>query len=97
MSKQHQHRAVFNAITKFSGADYPETPAIGERRISIRDARSGINAARRSKADVHVYETVDRDGTPMHVAYAHYGPGTWDNVAYSTEIYEIPTAALTDL
>lgn len=97
MPKQPQHRAVLHTITKFSNNDYPAAPAIGARRISIRDARAGINTARRSQANVHVYETTDRDGTPTHIAYAHHGPGTWDNVDHATEIYEIPTAALTAL
>ncbi|MDT0347541.1 hypothetical protein [Streptomyces litchfieldiae] len=96
MPKQ-QYRAVLHTITKFSGGGYPAGVACGKRSISIRDARAGINAARKYKADVQVHETTDRDGTPLHVAYAHYGPGTWDNAAFSTEIYEIPTAALTDL
>lgn len=66
-------------------------------RISVHTARNSISGNRRSADAVHVYETSDRDGTRMHVAAVHFGPGRWSNVDDVTVIYEIPTAALTDI
>jgi hypothetical protein len=58
----------------------------------IRRARknTGVDA-------VHVYECTDRDGTPMHIAYVRFAPHHWSNVTGVIDIYELPTAALTDL
>lgn len=61
------------------------------RRL-IRRARnnSGVEV-------VHIYECTDRDGTPLHIAYVAYAPDCWSNVTGVIDIYEIPTASLTDL
>ncbi|MCX5273753.1 hypothetical protein [Streptomyces virginiae] len=66
-------------------------------RLSTDTARRLIRRGRRNNAAVRVYATTDRDGTPMHVAYVEFGPGLYDNVDAVTDIYEIPTEALTSL
>ncbi|WP_412076720.1 hypothetical protein ACLF6K_15870 [Streptomyces xanthophaeus] len=65
--------------------------------LSVDTARRLIRRGRRGNAAVRVYATTDRDGTPLHVAYVHFGPGLYDNVDAVTDIYEIPTEALTAL
>ncbi|MEU7163855.1 hypothetical protein AB0A70_04315 [Streptomyces morookaense] len=68
--------------------------------ISLYTALSGIRKARKSpKAvdTVNVYTCTDRTGTALHIAYVHFTPGHWDNVNDVIDVYEIPTAALTDL
>ncbi|MGP3687416.1 hypothetical protein ACTVZO_22400 [Streptomyces sp. IBSNAI002] len=66
-------------------------------RISVDIARQCIRRGRRSNATVNVYETTDREGTALHVAYVHYGPELYDGADFVTDIYEMPTAALTAL
>ena len=64
---------------------------------TANEVRRCVNSARRMPTDVHVYETTDRDGIALHVAHVHYHPGYWSDRDNVTEIYEIPTRALTDL
>ncbi|MEU4727138.1 hypothetical protein [Streptomyces sp. NPDC023588] len=66
-------------------------------RLTTSTARQLIRRGRRANAAVHIYETTDRDGTPIHIAHVQFGPGLYDNVESVTDIYEIPTAALTAL
>ncbi|MEU6891537.1 hypothetical protein ABZ934_07000 [Streptomyces sp. NPDC046557] len=80
--------------TQVDGANYRPEP------ISLYAALSGIRKARKSPKTVdavNVYAFTSRDGIPLHVAYVHYAPGHWSNVADVFEVYEIPTTALTDL
>ncbi|WP_405530370.1 hypothetical protein OG592_21005 [Streptomyces avidinii] len=65
--------------------------------ISLYIALQCIRRGRRSTATVSVYETTDREGTALHVAHVHYGPERFDGADFVTDIYEIPTAVLTDL
>ncbi|RPF33596.1 hypothetical protein [Streptomyces sp. TLI_185] len=55
-----------------------------------RTNRTGVEA-------VHIYECTGRDGTAVHIAYIRYAPDHWSNVTDVLDVYEIPTAALTDL
>ncbi|ARF56626.1 hypothetical protein [Streptomyces gilvosporeus] len=64
--------------------------------IGVGAARSAIRKSRPS-ADVHIYVTTDRDGTTFHVVHVHFRPGFWTDVEDVTDIYEIPTEALTEL
>ncbi|MFE3578915.1 hypothetical protein [Streptomyces vinaceus] len=66
-------------------------------RLSTHTARSCIRRGRRNAATVNVYETTDRQGTALHVAYVHHGSDLYEGVDFVTDIYEIPTAALTEL
>ncbi|MFE7596924.1 hypothetical protein [Streptomyces sp. NPDC057494] len=66
-------------------------------RLTVHTARVSISAARKTADTVHVFETTDRDGISLHVAHVHLGPEHWSNGGFVTEIYVIPTAALTDL
>ncbi|MFD7237623.1 hypothetical protein ACFWAT_20235 [Streptomyces syringium] len=66
-------------------------------QVTTTTARQLIRRGRRANAAVHVYETTDRDGTPLHIAHVQFGPGLYDNVEAVTDIYEIPTEALTSL
>ncbi|RSS79492.1 hypothetical protein [Streptomyces sp. WAC06614] len=65
--------------------------------ITTFTARQCIRRGRRNDATVSVYETCDRNGVALHVAHVHYGPGHYSGADFVTDIYEIPTAALTDL
>ncbi|MEU6755416.1 hypothetical protein [Streptomyces sp. NPDC046685] len=65
--------------------------------ISADTARRLIRRGRRSKAAISLYETTDRQGVALHVAHVHFGPELYDGADFVTDIYEIPTAALTDL
>ncbi|MEU4955117.1 hypothetical protein [Streptomyces lavendulae] len=79
---------------------YTDKQAIARWRpepISIDVARQCLRRARRNGHTVQVHQTTARDGSSVHVAHVHTGPGHWDAVDYVTDIYEIPTDALTDL
>ncbi|UUN28207.1 hypothetical protein [Streptomyces sp. FIT100] len=73
------------------------TVAYRPERLTVDTARQIIRRARRSAAVVRVYETTDRDGNNIHLAHVHFGPGRWNDVDSVTDIYEIPTQALTAL
>ncbi|MGR8009239.1 hypothetical protein [Streptomyces hypolithicus] len=73
------------------------TARCSPQRLRIDTARTAIRHSRSEAVAVHVYETTDRDGNGVHVAYAHFAPGRFDCVDSETDIYEIPTNALTDL
>ncbi|MEV6679588.1 hypothetical protein AB0N09_22425 [Streptomyces erythrochromogenes] len=69
-------------------------------RISVIAALSHIRSARKSPKNVdavNVYAFTGRDGIPLHVVYIHHTPGRWHGVKDVIDVYEIPTAALTDL
>jgi len=70
-------------------------------RLTAHEAAAAIRRERKQPRKVvdavHVYATTDRDGTPLHIGYVHYTPGYWSRVADVINVYEIPTAALTDL
>ncbi|WP_371644037.1 hypothetical protein OG974_20835 [Streptomyces sp. NBC_00597] len=66
-------------------------------RVTASTARQLIRRGRRANAAVHVYETTDRAGTALHIAHVHFGPELYDGVDFVTDIYEIPTEALTSL
>ncbi|MFE6689714.1 hypothetical protein ACFVFQ_24960 [Streptomyces sp. NPDC057743] len=80
--------------TRADGRTYrPEYLNADTVRRLIRRARTnrtGVEA-------VHVYECADRDGTPLHIAYVRYALDHWSNVTGVIDVYEIPTAALTNL
>ncbi|WP_406104722.1 hypothetical protein OG698_21320 [Streptomyces sp. NBC_01003] len=67
--------------------------------LSADTVRGLIRRARRNTGveAVHVYECADRTGAPLHIAYVRFASGNWSNVTDVIDIYEIPTAALTDL
>jgi hypothetical protein len=44
--------------------------------LSLTEARANIRSARRHADTFHPYEFTDRNGTPMHVAYARFLPGS---------------------
>lgn len=69
-------------------------------RISVIAALSHIRSARKSPKNVdavYVYAFTGRDGIPLHVVYIHHTPGRWHGVKDVIDVYEIPTATLTDL
>ncbi|MCX5074305.1 hypothetical protein OHA84_19405 [Streptomyces sp. NBC_00513] len=69
-------------------------------RVSVIAALSHIRSARKSPKNVdavNVYAFTGRDGIPLHVVYIHHTPGRWHGVKDVIDVYEIPTAALTDL
>ncbi|MFD4999837.1 hypothetical protein [Streptomyces buecherae] len=81
-------------------------PVVDDRRgagrpITAHRAAAEIRRARRQPAEIvdaiHVYATTDRTGDALHIGYIHYTPGHWTDVADVIDIYEIPTAALTDI
>ncbi|MEU9719068.1 hypothetical protein [Streptomyces sp. NPDC047976] len=79
---------------------YTGKPAIARWRpepISIDVTRQCLRRARRNRDAVAVHQTTARDGSSVHVVHVHIGPGRWHDVDYVTDIYEIPTDALTDL
>ena len=80
--------------TRTDGRTYrPEYISADTARRLIRRARTnrtGVEA-------VHVYECTDRDGNALHIAYVCYAPDHWSNVTGVIDVYEIPTAALTDI
>lgn len=44
--------------------------------LSLTDGQDRIRSARKYADTFHPYEFTDRTGTPMHVAYARYLPGS---------------------
>ncbi|MCP3756288.1 hypothetical protein [Streptomyces sp. TBY4] len=80
--------------TQVDGARYrPE-------RLTVISVLSHIRSARKSPQNVdavNVYAFTSRDGIPLHVVYIHHTPGRWHGVKDVIDVYEIPTAALTDL
>ncbi|MGW7312656.1 hypothetical protein [Streptomyces sp. NPDC054865] len=86
-----QHPTVH---TQVDGLSY------GPERVSVIAALSHIRSARKSSKNVdavHVYAFTGRDGIPLHVVYIHHTPGRWHGVRDVIDVYEIPTATLTDL
>ncbi|UUN28577.1 hypothetical protein [Streptomyces sp. FIT100] len=77
--------------------DDTRTVAYRPERLRVDTARQIIRRARRSAAVVRVFETTDRDGNNVHVAHVQFGRDRWRDVDSVTDIYEIPTKALTDL
>ncbi|MFB7056891.1 hypothetical protein ACFCXT_27685 [Streptomyces vinaceus] len=75
----------------------PHTQRWRPEALSTDTARRLIRCGRRSTATVHVYETTDRAGTPLHIAHVHFGPELYDGADFVTDIYEIPAGALTSL
>jgi hypothetical protein len=69
----------------------------GHMNISLTEAREAVHRSRRSADVFHSYDITSRDGTPIHVVYAHYLPGRTD-VAFGghdvTYLYEIATEAV---
>ncbi|WP_327168807.1 hypothetical protein [Streptomyces subrutilus] len=86
---------TFHTLVRYRGNEF--TSRWCPEQLSVDTARRCIGRGRRAAATVHVYETTDRDGHSLHVAYLHFGPGIWDNADFLTDIYEIPTEALTSL
>ncbi|MFE4656768.1 hypothetical protein ACFRFJ_08740 [Streptomyces hydrogenans] len=78
-------------------SDADRTGHYRPERLTVHTARGCISAARKGVETVHVYETTDRDGNSLHIAHVHNSFRYWNNGAFITEIYEIPTAALTDI
>lgn len=70
-------------------------------RLTTYDATAAIRSARKRPATevaaVNVYACTDRDGEPLHIAYVQHAVDRWSNVTGVADIYEIPTATLTDL
>ncbi|MFD6873192.1 MULTISPECIES: hypothetical protein [unclassified Streptomyces] len=64
--------------------------------VSVDTVWRLLKRYRRANAAVSVHETTDRQGTPLHVVHVHHGP-IYDATDFCTDIFEIPTAALTDL
>lgn len=44
--------------------------------LSLTDGKPRIHSARKHANTFHTYEFTDRTGTRLHVAYAHYEPGS---------------------
>lgn len=44
--------------------------------LSITDGKARVFSARKHANTFHSYEFTDRTGTRLHVAYAHYEPGS---------------------
>ncbi|MFE2758503.1 hypothetical protein [Streptomyces halstedii] len=89
------HPVTLNSLVHYTREN--RTGYLRPERITVDTARRCIRRGRKSADAVHVYETTDRDGNGVHVAHVHFGPGHWGNVHFVTDIYEIPTQALTDL
>ncbi|MET9597445.1 hypothetical protein [Streptomyces sp. NPDC006459] len=80
--------------TQVDGLKYRPEP------ITVIAVLSHIRNARKSPRNVdvvNVYAFTGRDGIPLHVVYIHHAPGRWHGVDDVIDVYEIPTAALTDL
>ncbi|MEU9498732.1 hypothetical protein [Streptomyces sp. NPDC048196] len=86
---------TFHSLVRYT--DSNSTAHWRPERMTVDTARRHIRRGRHCAATVHVYETTDRGGSSFHVAYVHFGPGRWDNADFVTDIYEIPTEALTEL
>lgn len=62
-----RHRVIHRAIVN------------GKRdhlNLSLTEGKAAIRSARKYADVFHPYEFTARDGTPMHVAYARYLPGS---------------------
>lgn len=98
MTAPHPRRATARTlITDTAGGrrqTQPQALAALEAAVTVRAARR--NRYRAFDA-VNVYDTTDRTGAGLIVAYVHYQPGTFDGVTDFADLYEIPTEALTDL
>lgn len=98
MLTPHPRRATARTlITYATGVRRQTSPhalAALEAAVTVRAARRNRNKAFDA---VNVYETTDRTGAGLILAYVHYQPGTYDGVNDFADLYEIPTEALTDL
>jgi len=68
---------------------------------SLTDGRERVRSARRYADTFHAYEFTSRDGTPMHVAYARFLPGSTrhgfsnlDETLDVTYLFEVPVEAV---
>ncbi|NEA59501.1 hypothetical protein G3I60_36410 [Streptomyces sp. SID13666] len=86
---------TFNSLVRYTGSN--RTGHWRPERMTVDTALQCIRRGRRGAATVHVYETTDRDGNSVHLAYVHFGTGRWSNAEFVTDIYEIPSVALTDI
>jgi hypothetical protein len=100
MTAPHPRRATNRILITWDDSDRQAT-ATSPQPIAALEAAIAVRAARRDAHKkfqaVNVYQTTDRTGAPVIVAYIHYQPGTWDNVTDYAHVFEIPTNALTDL
>ncbi|WP_024760164.1 hypothetical protein [Streptomyces exfoliatus] len=86
---------ILSSLVRYAGRDRisrwrPEPISVDVAWRCIRQAYKAADA-------VQVHVTTDRDGNSFHVVHVCYGPGHWDKVRLVTDIYEIPSDALTDL
>ncbi|MFC8337585.1 hypothetical protein ACFUJX_11405 [Streptomyces rubiginosohelvolus] len=90
-----------NATKRLAATLYTRTCARQYRpeQLSADTVRSLIRRARKNTSveAVHIYQCTDRSGAPLHVAYVRFAPDCWSNVTGVIDVYETPTAALTDL
>lgn len=70
--------------------------------LSLTEARAGIHSARRYADTFYSYEFTDRTGRRIHVAYAHYRPGSpkhgfskFDPALDVTYLFEVTADAVT--
>ncbi|MGW7691016.1 hypothetical protein ACWGMA_19425 [Streptomyces asiaticus] len=89
------HSATQHTLVRYTGK--PHTLTCRPERLTVHTARACVSRGRRTAEAVHVYETTDRDGTRFHVVHVYFGSGHWTGVDFVTDIYEIPTEALTAL
>jgi hypothetical protein len=97
---RHPRRATNRILITWTDSDR-QAHATAPQPMAALEAAIAVRAARRNPRKlfqaVNVYDTTDRTGVPIIVAYVHYQPGAWDNVTDYAHVYEIPTRALTDL
>lgn len=71
--------AIVDGFVPPEGSSVPPGRRHDHLNFSLSDARPRIQTSRRQADVFHPYEFTDRNGTPMHVAYARYLPGSPKN------------------
>jgi len=98
-TQRPQGTVIFHRDTNTSDIPGLNNQTIQEtRHYSLTEARTVIRGARTWADTFHTYTTTDRQGRPIHIAYAHYERGTCPGpIPYTkTWIWEISTDALLD-
>jgi hypothetical protein len=71
--------AIVDGFVPPEGCPVPPGRQHDNLNFSLSDARPRIQTCRLTADVFHPYEFTDRDGIPMHVAYARYLPGSPKN------------------
>ncbi|GAA2733421.1 hypothetical protein [Streptomyces nogalater] len=75
--------------TTVNGAHFLPFPS----RVPARSVAPAVRSALK-KHTVHEYDITARNGSPLHIVYIRYAPGTWSGGEDVIDVYEVPAQEL---